>query len=188
MEAHGGYLVRMERFDVVDLVSLAREALRVDGGDPSDASLQISVISRRKVVRLAYDTPLTYGRAGAAWYARHHALARVLSRCGQLTVHAYTVDDDHEQVTAYGSGRKVGGERLDYADLDFPAELSDDGFDRLKERWPLGHLAYVFGVTRKELLAMPRLPSALVSLDGTDSAEKLAHLLPSHVLAAHQQH
>lgn len=185
MEAHGGYLVRLERFDAVDLVGIAREALLKDGEDPANASLQISVISRRKVVRLAYDAPHTYGRGGAQWYSGHHAFAMLLSAHAKLTVHAYVVDSDFEEVVGYGNGRRVGGELLRYEDADLGEDddMTDADFEKLKSRWPLGHLAYVFGVTRPELLAMPRTPSALLPLDGSKSADSLGHLLPSHVLA-----
>jgi len=186
LEAHGGYLVRLERFDSVDLVGLARDALLADGQDPANASLQISVIPRRKVVRLAYDAPHTYGRAGAQWYGDHHALAMMLSATSGLTVHAYVLHPDYEEVVGYGNGRRVGGELLRYEDADLgeDEDLDDAGFEKLKSRWPLGHLAYVFGVTRNELLSMPRTPSGLLSLDGSQSADGLGHLLPSHVLRA----
>lgn len=167
-------------------MGIAREALRMEGENPANASLQISVISRRKVVRLAYDAPHTYGRAGAQWYSGHHALAMLLSAEARLTVHAYVLDPDFEEVVGYGNGRKVGGELLRYEDADLGEDddLTDADFEKLKSRWPLGHLAYVFGVTRNELLAMPRNPSALLPLDGTISADSLSHLLPSHVLSA----
>ncbi len=185
MEAHGGYLVRLERFDSVDLVRLAREALVADGQDPANASLQISVIPRRKIVRLAYDAPFTYGRAGAQWYSDHHALAMLLSATAKLTVQAYVLDDDFEEVVAYGNGRRVGGELLRYesADLGEDDDMTDADFEKVKSRWPLGHLAYVFGVSREELLTMPRTPSGLLSLDGSQSADALGHLLPSHTLS-----
>lgn len=186
MEAHGGYLLRLERFDSVDLVGAARDALIADGQDPANASLQISVIARRKVIRLAYDAPHTYGRTGAQWYGDHHALAMILSATAKLTVHAYVLDHDFEEVVSYGNGRKVGGELLRYEDADLGEDddMTDADFDKIKSRWPLGHLAYVFGVTRDELLAMPRTPSGLLALDGSQSADTLGYLLPSHVLRA----
>lgn len=168
----------------MDLVGIAREALVRDGQQPTDAALQISVISRRKIVRLAYDAPHTYGRSGAQWYGEHQALAMLLSATAKVTVHAYVLDPDFEEVVGYGNGRRVGGELLRYEDADLGEEddLTDADFEKLKSRWPLGHLAYVFGVSRAELLAMPRTPSALLPLDGSRSAASLAHLLPSHVL------
>jgi hypothetical protein len=175
LEAHGGYLCRVESLDA-DIVRMASGALPADGGDPANASLQVSVIVRRKVVRLAYDTPLTYGRAGARWYEHRHELARVLSAALTVTVYAYVFDPEElEQVVAYGSGARVGGDRLRYEEVDVTlggaGELDDAAFEKMKARWPLGHLAYVFGVTRQELMRLPRSRSALVSLDGSRAGE-----------------
>lgn len=140
---------------------------------------------RRKVVRVAYVGPFTSGRQGAHWYAAHHALPRLLSRAANVTVHAYVHDpDEGEEVIAYGNGRRVGGERVVYEDVELPGrpeDVDDAAFARMQERWPMGHLAYVFGLTRKELLRLPQSPTGRVlALDGSerDSAEALEALLP----------
>ena len=55
-------------------------------------------------------------------------------------------------------------------------------FERLQSRWPMGHLAYVFGLTRDELLRMPKsMPALLMPLDGTnpDAEAALENLLPA---------
>ena len=46
--------------------------------------------------------------------------------------------------------------RVRYQDVEpSEEEAADDGlFARMQDRWPLGHLAQVFGVTRKELLGL----------------------------------
>ncbi|WP_223756394.1 hypothetical protein [Myxococcus sp. RHSTA-1-4] len=140
---------------------------------------------RRKVVRLAYVGPFTAGRQGAHWYAAHHALPRLLSREANVTVHAYVYDpDEGEEVIAYGNGRRVGGERVVYEDVELPGrveDVDDAAFARMQERWPVGHLAYVFGLSRKELLRLPlATPKLVLALEGGegDSAEALEGLLP----------
>ncbi len=158
-------------------------------GSPPEGGLLVTVNRRRKVVRLAFDAPHTYGRRGARWYAGHHALACSLSRAAGATVHAYVFDpEEYEEVIAYGNGRRVGGERVVYEDVELPEELvvgqgAEDGaqeqaFERLRARWPLGHLAYVFGLTRDELLRLPRAEGVLLPLEGTaDAAAALGQLL-----------
>jgi hypothetical protein len=174
VEGHGGYLCRVEALECADLAALARQALALEGvQDCRDVGLQVSVIPRRKIVRFAYDAPFTYGRKGARWYESHHALARLLSVALGTTLHAYVFDPEElELVTGYGNGRKVGGESLRYSDAEWDeAELDDDAFEKMKERWPLGHLAYVFGITRDEMLKLPRAQSLLLSLDGRETME-----------------
>ncbi len=172
LEAHGGYLCRVEGLEFADLAALGRQALAIDGlGTAVDCGLQVSAIPRRKVVRFAFDAPFAYGRRGADWYRTHHALARLLSVSLGATLHAYVFDpEEGESVTGYGAGRRVGGEALRYDDAELPedadGELDDRAFEKMKERWPLGHLAYVFGVTRGELLALPRAETLLLPLGG----------------------
>jgi hypothetical protein len=181
MEAHGGYLLRLEDFDSERLVGAARLALAQEGlAAEMDAALSLTVMPDRKVVRLAFDAPFTYGRMGARWYENHHAFAKLLSRELDTAVHAYVLDpDEMEMVTTYGNGTCVGGERLMYEDFD-PGEAVDDEhqFERVKRRWPLGHLAHVFGLSREELLRMPRAKSVLLNLDGSTPRTVLADLLP----------
>jgi hypothetical protein len=184
LEAHGGYLVRLESLGGLELIRLAREALALDGA-PGATGLQVTVNRRRKVVRLAYVGPFTAGRQGAHWYGAHHALPRLLSRAANVTVHAYTYDpDEGEQVIAYGNGRRVGGERVVYEDVELPGrpeDVDEAAFKHMQERWPMGHLAYVFGLTRKELLRLPQAAQGRVlALEGSDedSAEVLEALLP----------
>lgn len=187
MESHGGYLLRIDGLDAASLVLLARRALPLDSvADPSDVSLLISAIPHRKVVRLAYDAAFTYGRRGARWYQGHHALARLASRELGTVVHAYVFDaDEMEQVTSYGNGSRVGGETLYIEDADVPdeADLDDEAsWERMKEKWPLGHLSRVYGVTRDELVRMPRYAtSVLLDLDApsADDIAAIEALLPS---------
>jgi hypothetical protein len=187
MEAHGGYLCRLDDFDSEKLVAAARQALVADGlGDDADAALSLTVMTDRKVIRMAFDAPFTYGRTGAHWYEKHHALARVLSQVLDVAVHAYVLDpDEMEQVTSYAAGQRVGGERLFYEDFDPGDEDMDDEFEfeKLKHRWPLGRLAHIFGMSRQELLAMPRAKSALLNLDGTSPRVALADLAAERVRA-----
>lgn len=184
LEAHGGYLVRLESFSGLELVRLARQALALDlGVQTVGAELRVSVSHRRKVIRLAYSGAHEGGRRGAHWYAAHHALPRLLSREANLTVHAYVFDpDEGEEVIAYGNGRRVGGERLVYEDVELPCEpeaLDDAAFARLRSRWPMGHLAYIFNLSREELLALPHAPSTvLLDLEGTEAEGRLEALLP----------
>jgi hypothetical protein len=151
-------------------------------------SLHVTVIRRRKVVRLAFQTPLTTGGRGARWYEDHHALPRLLSRAANATVHAYVYDPaECEEVIAYGNGRRVGGDRVSYNDVELSGEEEQDdaAFKRMRARWPMGHLAYVFGLAREELLGMPRsTPSVVLALDAAnDAEEQLDVLLPSPQIA-----
>lgn len=188
LEAHGGYLVRLERFAGVELIRLARQALAMDlGALVPGAALRVSVSHRRKVIRLAYVGAHEGGRRGAHWYAAHHSLPRLLSREANLTVHAYVFDpDEGEEVIAYGNGRRVGGERLVYEDVELPCgpEAFDDAaFARLRSRWPVGHLAYIFNLPREELLALPNSPaSVLLDLEGEEAGERLDALLPGALM------
>jgi hypothetical protein len=148
-------------------------------------SLHVTVIRRRKVVRLAFTGPHAAGRHGARWYADHHALARMLSRAANATVHVYVYDpEEREQVIAYGNGHRVGGDQVVYEDVELSGEEEQDdaAFTRMRSRWPMGHLAYVFGLTREELLGMPRSSSGVVlSLDAAgaqEAEERLVGLLP----------
>ncbi|QDE98897.1 hypothetical protein [Myxococcus xanthus] len=185
LQAHGGYLLRLESFGGLELLRLAREALALDGAMGA-TGLKVSVNRRRKVVRLAYVAPFTEGRQGAHWYAAHHALPRLLSRATNAAVQAYVYDpDEGEQVIAYGNGRRVGGERVVYEDVELPVpldQMDDAAFKHMQERWPVGHLAYVFGLTRKELLRLPRVaPGHELELEGRDAegAAVLEALLPT---------
>jgi len=178
VEAHGGYLSRLEQFGSSELIRLACRALAEDGQGVDSCSLAISRVPRRSVIRLAFDSPHTYGRRGARWYEEHHALARLLSREFHTTIHAYVLDpEEFEQVVTYASGGKVGGERLDYDEVDPPAG-TDEEFEELNARWPLGYLARILGVTRDDLVKLPRAPSALLELDGASPQGTLADLLP----------
>lgn len=184
LEAHGGYLVRLETFSGLELIRLARQALAVDlGAQEPGAGLRVSVNHRRKVIRLAYSGVHEGGRRGAHWYASHHALPRLLSRETNLTVHAYVFDpDEGEEVIGFGNGRRVGGERLVYEDVELPCEpeeLDEAAFARLRSRWPVGHLAYIFNLSREELLALPRAASSmLLDLEGPEAEGILDALLP----------
>src|SRR5262245_15040428 len=107
-EAHGGYLCQLDGLDGAALPGLARQALATEGQSAEGAGLLVS--AHKRVVRFAYDGPHTYGRRGARWYGRHHALAELLSRAYPSPVHVYVYDpDDLEQVVTYGGGRRVGG-------------------------------------------------------------------------------
>ena len=51
------------------------------------------------------------------------ALARLLSRAANATVHAYVFDpEEREQVIAYGNGHRVGGDKVVYEDVELPGE------------------------------------------------------------------
>ena len=166
IDAHGGYLLRAKTLEGLDLQRLARAALETDGQPPASAGLFVSVDAERRVVRLAYDGPHTYGPAGAEWYRCHHALAAALSLQLEGTVHAYAFDPDRfEAVSAYGGGAVVGGEELLYEEQDLDLEdLSEADFDALREHWPMGRLAQLLGLGREELLRLPYAPGTLLSL------------------------
>jgi hypothetical protein len=166
IEAHGGYLLRAESLAGLDLQAFARESLEADGVPLAASALLVSFDSERRLVRLAYDGPHTYGPAGAEWYRSHHALARVLSLALPGAVHAYAFDPDRfEAVTAYGSGAVVGGETLLYEEQDLEVEdLSEAAFEAERQRWPMGRLARLVGLSREELLRLPYAQGALLSL------------------------
>ena len=181
MEAHGGYLIRVESLETHRLVELARQAL-VEDGAPAESLLTVGIYHRRKIVRLALEGPHTAGRVGAHWYSDHHALARLLSRTANITVQAYVYDpQEYEHVLAFGRGGYVGGERLLYDEVELPecldGEFDDEAFARMQARWPLGHLAWVFGVERELLLQMHRLPGTQLPLDRGEPQPVLEHLL-----------
>jgi hypothetical protein len=167
-DAHGGYLVRAETLEGVDLQGLARAALERDGQPSTSAGLLVSVSGPERVIRLAYDGPHTYGKSGAAWYRDHHALAAALSLALPVTVHAYSFDPDaFEAVSTYGGGARVGGETVVYDELDLDLEeLSEPAFEEVREGWPLGRLARLLGMSRGALLRLPYAPGQLLPLDG----------------------
>src|SRR5215470_9483048 len=164
-EAHGGYLCRLESLPGEALVRIAREALASDGEPSEGAGLLVSVV--KKVVRFAYDAPFTYGRRGAQWYGKHHALAARLSTAFGVTVHAYAFDPDElEQVVTYGAGNRVGGETLRYDEQEIEDDaLSEEAFEKIRARWPIGHLGRLLGLERSELLRLPYARSVLIPLD-----------------------
>jgi hypothetical protein len=181
LEAHGGYLIRIESFSQLGLVRLVREALASEGFAGGLPSLHVSVIRRRKVVRLAFKGPRA---PDASWYAAHGKLAQLLSRAANATVHAYVYEPTtHEEVIAYGNGRRVGGDRVVYDEVELATpleELDEAAFAYMRSRWPLGHLAYVFGLKREELVGLPwASSSAVLAPDALDWEERLEVLLPS---------
>ncbi len=184
LESHGGYLCRFEDVDVAWLAQVARFALEEDGQSPVDVALQVTVLGGPGLVRFAWDAPFTYGRGGARWYLSHHGLARRLSEHLKTALHVYVFDPDElEQVMAYGNGRRVGGETLRYVDVELPDEDDDEAaFERLKDKWPLGHLARVLGVAREELIRLPRQPTALIELGREYSPQPLWKLFPESLL------
>lgn len=163
-------------------MELARRALVQDGA-PADTLLTVSVYRRRKVIRLSLEGPQTAGRRGSHWYSEHHALARLLSREMGITVHSYVYDpQEYEEVLTFGGGQHVGGERLLYDEVELPecleeGEFDDEAFERMQAHWPLGHLAWVYGVERELLLRLNRMPSTRLTLNGSDTEPRLAHLL-----------
>lgn len=161
--------------------ALARQALAEDGV-LEDTLLSVAVYPRRKIVRLALECSLTAGRLGAHWYSTHHALARQLSRATGVTVHTYVYDpQEYEEVLAFGRGQHVGGERLSYDTVDLPesvdGEFDDAAFARMQSRWPLGHLAWVFGVERDLLLQIHQMTPMRLSLRDSAPELSLEHLL-----------
>lgn len=164
-EAHGGYLCRLDGLDGRVLPAMAREALAQEEEPAEGTGLLVSV--QRKVVRFAYDAPFTYGRRGARWYGRHHALAERLSVHCAVAVHAYVFDPDElEQVATYGGGHRVGGETVRYEDAESDdEEISEEAFEALRSRWPMGYLARLLGLGREELLRLPYARSVLMPLD-----------------------
>lgn len=168
IDAHGGYLFRAETLEGLDLQALARAALREDGLSPDVSGLFVSLDREKRLVRLAYDGPHTYGPAGADWYRHHQALAAALSLAQDGAVHAYAFDPDRfESVTAYGEGAVVGGETLLYEEQDVEVEdLSEEAFEALRQRWPMGRLARLLGLSREALLRLPYAEGALLPLQG----------------------
>ncbi|QRK13910.1 hypothetical protein JQX13_32935 [Archangium violaceum] len=165
------------------MMELARQALAEDGA-PADSLLTVSVYRRRKIVRLALDGPHTAGRRGSHWYSEHHTLARLLSREVGVTVHSYVYDpQEYEEVKAFGGGQHVGGERLLYDEVELPecldGEFDDEAFARMQAQWPMGHLAWVFGVERELLLQLHRMQGTRLVLNGSgpDSPSPLDQLL-----------
>lgn len=185
VESHGGYLCQYEDVDVAWLQHVARLALEEDGRSPDEASLLVTVLGGPRIARFAWDAPFTYGRKGAQWYLTHHSLARRLSEHLRVTVHAYAFDpDEAEQVIAYADGRRVGGEMVRYQDAELPDDEDDDAaFERLQERWPLGHVARVLGINRSELLRIPRRSSALIDLATDLQPQPLWRLFPERIQA-----
>jgi hypothetical protein len=174
-EAHGGYLCRLDGLDAAAIPTLARQALLADGQNPDATGLLVSV--HKEVVRFAYDAPYTYGRRGAQWYGRYHALAALLSQASGSTVHVYVFDPEElEQVITYGAGRRVGGETLRYEEAEVDTDdLSEAAFEALRDRWPMAHLGRLLGLSRLELLRLPFARSVLIRLDaeGLPSLEQL---------------
>lgn len=184
VEAHGGYLCRFEDVDVAWLQQVARASLEEDGQKTDDVALQVTLLGGPGLVRFAWDAPFTYGRQGARWYLSHHSLARRLSEHLKTALHVYVFDPDElEQVMAYGNGRRVGGELLRYVDVDFDIDEDDDvAFQKLKNKWPIGHLARVLGVAREELLRLPRQSTALIDLRRFYAPQPLWKLFPESLL------
>ncbi|MCY1080125.1 hypothetical protein [Archangium lansingense] len=167
-------------------MELARRAL-VEDGAPADSWLTVCVYRRRKVIRLALDGPHSAGRRGSHWYSEHQAFARLLSKEAGITVHSYVYDpQEYEEVMAFGGGQNVGGERLSYDEVELPecldGEFDDEAFARMQERWPLGHLAWVYGVERELLLQLHRMQGTRLVLNGSEpeSERPLEHLLRGH--------
>lgn len=181
IDAHGGYLFRAESLAGLDLQALAHQALQADGVSPASSGLFVSLDVERRLVRLAYDGPHTYGPAGADWYRSHQALARALSLSLPSTVHAYAFDPDRfEAVTAYAGGAVVGGETLLYEEQDLEVEdLSEAAFEAERQRWPMGRLARLLGLSREELLRLPYAEGALLPLQGPP-VDVTALLRPPH--------
>ncbi len=167
--AHGGYLFRLERLSASRLTALAKEALVLEREQIPGCSILVSLVHPARIVRLAYRARFTERSNRARWYLTHHALARLLSSDLSSAVHVYALDPEElEEVTSYGKGRRVGGERLEYDQLELEGEggdLSDAAFNREKQRWPLGHLARILGVERRLLESIPELPKLPLSLD-----------------------
>ena len=188
MEAHGGYLCRFEDVDVAWLQQVARASLEEDGQTTDDVALQVTLLGGPGLVRFAWDAPFTYGRTGARWYLSHHSLARRLSEHLKTALHVYVFDPDElEQVMAYGNGRRVGGELLRYVDVDVDFDIDEDddvAFEKLKNQWPIGHLARVLGVAREELLRLPRQSPVLIDLRRFYSPQPLWKLFPESLLGA----
>ena len=126
--SHGGYLFRLESLTAARLLTLAREALRLEEESSADCSVRLSLMHPGKLVGVSYRAPFTGEEDSGRWYLTHHSLARLLSRELSSAVHVYALDPDElEEVTSYAKGRRVGGERLEYAHI----ELSEDDLELL---------------------------------------------------------
>lgn len=168
IDAHGGYLFRAETLEGLDLQALAHDALLEEGLSADVCGLFVSLDKEKRLVRLAYDGPHTYGPSGADWYRHHQALAASLSAVQEGTVHAYAFDPDRfESVTAHAAGAVVGGETLVYEEQDLDVEeLSEAAFEALRQHWPMGRLARLLGLSREALLRLPYAEGALLPLQG----------------------
>src|SRR5260370_18337948 len=112
--AHGGLLFRLERLSARRLTALAKEALVLEREQIPGRSILVSLVHPARIVRLAYRARFTERGNRARWYLTHHALARLLSSDLSSAVHVYALDPEElEEVTSYGKGRRVGGERLE---------------------------------------------------------------------------
>src|SRR5262249_2169583 len=162
---HGGYLFRLEALSVARLVAVAREALGLEQEGCAECFARLSLMHPGKIVVVSYRGPFSDEGDPGRWYLTHHALARLLSCELTSAVHAYALDPDElEEVTSYANGRRVGGERLEYAHVDVPDD-DNDFLEIEKENWPLGHLARILGVERDLLESIPGSTSVLLSLD-----------------------
>ena len=181
--SHGGYLFRLEDLTMARLLALAKEALQLEQESSADCSVRLCLVHPGKIVGVCYEAPFTRQADPGRWYLTHHALARLLSRELSSAVHVYVLDPDElEEVTSYAKGRRVGGERLEYADIELPEE--DDGgaaFELEKESWPVGHLARILGVERELLEGIPRLRAVALSFDeGALATSSWEVLLPPY--------
>lgn len=180
--AHGGYLFRLETLSASRLVTLAKEALELEREEVQGCSIVVSLVHPARILRLAYRARFTEAGSGAQWYLTHHAFARLLSSELSSPVHVYALDPEQlEEVTSYGNGRRVGGERMEYDQLELPetedGTVTDAAFDREKQRWPLGHLGRILGVERRLLETIPELPKLPLSLDAAVPASAWDALL-----------
>ena len=180
--SHGGYLFRLESLSVARLVVLVREALRLEQEACADCSVRLSLMHPGRIVGVSYRAPFTGQEDPGRWYLTHHALARVLSRELSSAVHVYALDPDElEEVTSYAKGRRVGGERLEYAQVELPEDGDGDALELDKESWPIGHLARILGVERETLESIPRMQSVVLSLDeGASASLSWEVLLPPY--------
>src|SRR5260370_15077585 len=154
--AHGGYLFRLERLSARRLTALAKEALVLEREQIPGSSILVSLVHPARIVRLAYRARFTERSNRARWYLTHHALARLLSSDLSSAVHVYALDPEElEEVTSYGKGRRGGGERLAYDQLELPAgeggDLRDAAFNPQKQRWPLRPPAPTLGLEMRIL-------------------------------------
>lgn len=187
MGPQGGYFLRLESFAGLDLPGLARQALAIEGVPSDGVSLRVSAHRKRRVVHVTLEAspqpaPPLAGACRARWFSEHPTLARLLSCQVEGAVQSYALEPDRfEEVFTWAAGRRVGGERLEYAtvELSAEAEADDQAFARLQQAWPLGHLAYVFGLPRAGLLELTRSPGEVFSLGEERGGERLEGLLPA---------